>query len=146
MRIRPATPSDIPDLARIAAASYRATFLPILGEKGLALRDATFFENRFPDEIPWLHIGEDEAGRMLGFHQVKDGLLIMLFLEPALTGRNLGAQLLADAESKGANRLECFHNNHGARRFYERHGWHATDPYTREFAGADRDFIAYRKP
>jgi putative acetyltransferase len=146
VKIRPATPADVPELARIAAASYRATFLTILGEAGLALRDAAFFEHRFPDEIPCLHIGEDGAGRMLGFHQVKNCLLIMLFLEPALTGRNLGAQLLADAESKGANRLECFSENHGARRFYERHGWHATDPYTREFAGAERDFIAYSKP
>jgi putative acetyltransferase len=146
VRIRPATAADVPDLARIAAASYRATFLPVLGETGLALRDAAFFENRFPDEIPWLHIGEDRAGRMLGFYQVKDGLLIMLFLEPALTGRNLGALLLADAESKGAVRLECFRDNHGARRFYERHSWRATDHYTREFAGAERHFIAYSKP
>jgi putative acetyltransferase len=112
----------------------------------LALRDAAFFEQRFPEEIPWLHIGEDGAGRMLGFHQVKDGLLIMLFLEPALTGLKLGEQLLADAELKGAVRLECFRDNHGARRFYERHGWHAMVPYTREFAGAERDFIAYSKP
>ncbi len=146
MRIRPATPADIPDLARIAAASYREAFLSILGEEGLALRDAAFFEQRFPDEIPWLHIGEDGTGRMLGFHQVKDGLLIMLFLEPALTGRKLGEQLLADAESKGAVRLECFRDNHGARRFYERHGWQTTDHYTREFAGAERNFIAYSKP
>jgi putative acetyltransferase len=146
VRIRPATPADVPELARISAASYRATFLPILGETGLALRDAAFFEQRFPDEIPWLHIGEDGTSRILGFHQVKEGLLIMLFLEPALTGRNLGAQLLADAESKGAVRLECFRDNHGARRFYERHGWHATEHYTREFAGAEQHFVAYSKP
>ncbi len=146
MRIRPAIPADVHDLARIAAESYRATFLTILGEEGLALRDIAFFEDRFPEEIPWLHIGEDDAGHMLGFHQVKEGLLIMLFVAPAQTGRRLGAQLLMDAEALGANRLECFRDNHGARRFYERHGWRPTAPYTREFAGADRDFIAYRKP
>jgi putative acetyltransferase len=144
--IRPASRDDIPALARIAAAAYRSAFQPILGEQGLALRGADFFEQRFPDELPWLHVGEDHAGRMLGFHQVKDGLLVMLFLDPALVGRGLGALLLRHAEALGAVRLECFRDNPGARRFYEREGWRYAEAYKREFAGAERDFVAYWRP
>jgi putative acetyltransferase len=144
--IRQARPDDIPALARIAAAGYRSTFLPILGEQGLALRAADFFQQRFADEIHWLHVGEDGAGRMQGFHQVKDGLLVMLFLDPALVGQGLGAILLRHAEAQGAVRLECFRDNTGARRFYEREGWRYAEAYKREFAGADRNFVAYWRP
>ena len=40
-----------------------------------------------------------------------------------------------EAEAQGAKSLECFRDNHGARRFYERHGWQVAREYEREFAG-----------
>jgi putative acetyltransferase len=46
---------------------------------------------------------------------------------------------------RGAKSLECFRDNHGARRFYERHGWRVTREYEREFAGRNRSFVFYEK-
>ena len=144
MRIRPATAADVPALARIAAESYRAAFREILGEEGLALRDVPFFEERFGQEWPLLVLAEREDA-ILGFHQVSDGLLHMLFLDPRRRGEGVGAALLADAEARGAAELECFRDNGPARRFYERRGWRLHGAREREFAGAVRAFVTYRK-
>jgi len=38
-------------------------------------------------------------------------------------GRGIGADLLAEAERRGANSLKVDPENSGAIRFYERHGW-----------------------
>jgi putative acetyltransferase len=143
--IRQARPEDVEALARLAAASYRETFAAIIGEAGLALRQPDFFELRFAEEWPTVRLAAD-GDSILGFHQVRNGRLDMLFLSPAVTGRGIGAALLQDAESQGAVRLECFRDNAGARRFYEREGWRYAEGYKREFAGAERDFVAYWRP
>ncbi|MCB5174284.1 hypothetical protein LGR44_03755 [Microvirga sp. SM9] len=54
--------------------------------------------------------------------------------------------LLQRAECLGAKSLECFRDNHGARRFYERHGWRLAREYERAFAGRERSFVLYEKP
>ncbi len=144
MRIRPAREADVAALARIAAESYRAAFREILGDEGLALRDVAFFEERFGREWPLLMLAEGD-NTILGFHQVSDGLLHMLFLDPHRRGQGVGAALLADAEARGAVELECFRDNGPARRFYERHGWQLDSASEREFAGAVRAFVTYRK-
>ncbi len=144
MRIRPATAADAAALARVAAASYRVAFLPILGEGGLAQREEPFFLARFEAEWPVLRLA-DTGGSILGFHQVREGRLDMLFLAPDAMGQGLGAKLLADAEARGAVELECFRDNAPARRFYERHGWRLDRSLEREFAGAVRAFVIYRK-
>jgi putative acetyltransferase len=142
--IRPATPGDIEPLATLAAAAYRATFLAILGEAGLAQRQKAFFVARFSEQWPTLRVAE-KHGRILGFNQVRDGTLDMLFLDPALTGKGIGKRMLVDAERQGAVRLECFRDNSGARRFYERAGWWFKQEYQREFVGRDLTFVAYEK-
>ncbi len=144
MRIRAAREADVAALSAVAAASYRAAFLSILGEDGLAQRAEPFFVARFGSEWPTLRLAEQE-GRILGFHQVREGRLDMLFLAPDAIGQGLGALLLADAEAQGAVALECFRDNHAARRFYERHGWRFDQALEREFAGVVRAFVIYRK-
>lgn len=143
--LRPARQSDIPALARIAAASYRHAFLPIIGEAGLALRGAAFFEARFAAEWMFIHLAADGA-QALGFAEVRGAMLDMLFVDPARIGGGVGAALLADAERRGARRLECFTENHAARRFYARHGWREIAHDAREFAGAAHRFVAMVKP
>ncbi len=144
MRIRPAAEADVAALARVAAASYRLAFLAILGEEGLAQRAEPFFIARFGAEWRTVRLVEQQE-RVLGFHQVREGRLDMLFLAPEAIGRGVGAVLLADAEQQGATLLECFRDNHPARRFYERHGWRFDQALEREFAGAIRAFVTYRK-
>jgi putative acetyltransferase len=137
--------ADVPDLARIAVASYRATFLSIMGEEGLAVRSQSYFLQRFTGQWPSIRLAEDASGRITGFCQVREGKLDMLFLYPEETGRGLGTLLLNHAERAGALYLECFRDNHGARRFYERHGWRLDREFRQKFAGAERDIVAYRK-
>jgi putative acetyltransferase len=74
-----------------------------------------------------------------------DGHIDMLFMDPDAGGRGGGALLLQRAETLGAKSLECFRDNHGARRFYERHGWRVEREYEREFAGRSRSFVLYEK-
>jgi putative acetyltransferase len=144
--IRDAAGDDIEELAALVAASYRAAFLPIIGEAGLALRPPFFFAARFADEWRHIRVASGLPDRLLGMAEVRAGNLDMLFLAPGLTGWGFGSALLADAEARGARRLECFADNAGARRFYARAGWRETLAYEREFAGASRNFVAMEKP
>jgi putative acetyltransferase len=81
----------------------------------------------------------------LGFLLMTDGHIDMLFMDPDAGGRGGGALLMQRAETLGAKSLECFRDNHGARRFYERHGWRVEREYEREFAGRSRSFVLYEK-
>jgi putative acetyltransferase len=145
VKIRPATSADIPDLARIAAASYRASFLTIVGEEALAARSQTHFERRFAEQWPSVSVVQLGNGCVAGFSQVREGKLDMLFVHPDFFGLGYGASLLADAENRGAKHLDCFRDNHAARRFYERHGWHIQGEFIQEFAGEEFASVTYRK-
>jgi putative acetyltransferase len=66
-------------------------------------------------------------------------------MDPRASGQGGGALLLKQAEALGARSLECFRDNHGARRFYARHGWQLAKEYDRDFAGRQRSFVLYVK-
>lgn len=144
MIIRPATADDIPALADIAVAGYRMGFADIIGYDGLARFGRDFFAARFTQEWPAIAVAADGI-TVLGFAEVRDGTLDMLFIAPSVARIGIGGMLLAEAERRGAMRLECFRDNRGARSFYEKHGWRATRHYCREFAGSEHDFLAYEK-
>jgi putative acetyltransferase len=143
--VRPATPADIAALADIGVAAYRLAFLGIIGENGLAMFTHAYFCERFAHEWPALAVAEQDRA-ILGFAEARDGTLDMLFIAPACLRSGVGRLLLADAEKRGAVRLECFRDNAGARSFYERHGWSAARSYSRPFAGVEHAFVAYEKP
>ena len=144
MIIRAARPEDVPVLAVIAERSYRAAFAGILEAEVLASRNAGFFAGRFASS--WEHmlvaLSQDKP---IGFLLMTNGHIDMLFMDPDASRQGGGALLLKEAEALGARSLECFRDNHGARRFYERHGWHIEREYEREFAGRRRDFVLYVK-
>ncbi|MBF9232697.1 GNAT family N-acetyltransferase [Microvirga alba] len=143
MRVRPANTADIPALAIIAEHSYREAFKTILEEDVLATRDAAFFAARFAGS--WDRTILVEEGTPLGFLLMTDGHIDMLFMDPDASGKGAGTLLLREAEAAGAKSLECFRDNQGARRFYERHGWRIAREYDREFAGKNRSFVFYVK-
>lgn len=144
MRVREARVEDIAALAQIAEASYRAAFKNILEEEVLAGRDAAFFESRFATS--WGRMLVALSGEsLIGFLLMTEGHIDMLFMDPAASGQGAGALLLRYAEERGARSLECFRDNHGARRFYERNGWRLAREYEREFAGKVRSFVFYVK-
>ena len=89
-------------------------------------------------------MAEDE-GNPIGFLLVTDNHIDMLFVDPPGIGKGAGSRLLQFAEQNGARTLECFRDNHAARRFYERHGWRLEREYDRDFAGRSRSFVFYVK-
>lgn len=144
MSVRSAEAADIPALVVIAERSYRAAFREILEEDVLAERSAAFFAARFETAWPRMMVAlSDETP--IGFLLMTDGHIDMLFLDPDSSGQGAGAKLLREAETLGARTLECFRDNHGARRFYERHGWRVAKTYDRDFAGKARSFVFYTK-
>jgi putative acetyltransferase len=142
--MRPAKPDDVPVLAGIAQSSYSSAFAHILEEEVLEDYDIAFFIGRFAHSWERMLVAclEDE---LIGFLLVTNGHIDMLFMDPAASGKGGGARLLEAAEARGAKSLECFRDNHGARRFYERHGWRVTREYERDFAGRRRSFVFYEK-
>jgi putative acetyltransferase len=146
MKIRPATQADIAALAAVAAASYRAGFSEIVSEAALQLRSQAHFEKRFAEQWQSITLLELTHGRIAGFNQVREGKLDMLFVDPAFIGHGHGVALLAEAEARGAKRLDCFRDNHAARRFYERHGWQLQGEFIQDFAGYRIASVSYWKP
>jgi putative acetyltransferase len=145
VRIRRAAPEDIPALARIAAASYRAAFAAILDRRALAARDANFFARRFRRVRRRLRLAS-LGGAPIGFSLTTRHQLDMLFVDPSRQGRGAGRRLLADCERRGIRSLECFRDNLAARRFYERAGWRLARAYSRRFIGEEHAFLRYERP
>jgi putative acetyltransferase len=141
---RPARAEDIPALATVAERSYQAAFADILEQDVLAGRDAAFFAERFAASWPRMLVALAD-GEPAGFLLMTDGHIDMLFMDPGANGKGGGALLLREAEARGAKSLECFRDNHAARRFYERHGWRVAREYERDFAGRGRSFVFYEK-
>ncbi|MBM1171685.1 GNAT family N-acetyltransferase [Microvirga arabica] len=144
MIVRSAGADDVQALAAVAERSYRAAFAEILEAEVLQGRNETFFAERFSSS--WQHmLVAVSDGRSVGFLLMTDGHIDMLFMDPVASGRGGGALLLKEAERRGGRSLECFRDNHAARRFYKRHGWHVEREYDREFAGKSRSFVFYVK-
>lgn len=76
-----------------------------------------------------LWIAEDAAGTPVGILVLDGEWVDQLYVEPAMTGQGIGAQLLSVAkrDRPGGLRLWTFASNTLAQRFYERHGFVETD-------------------
>nr|WP_275944459.1 GNAT family N-acetyltransferase [Microvirga flocculans] len=110
----------------------------------LRAKHAAFFAQRFATSWERVLVAALND-RPTGFLLMTDGHIDMLFMDPGESGRGGGPLLLNEAERRGARTLECFRDNHAARRFYERHGWRVEREYDRDFAGRSRSFVFYRK-
>ena len=144
MIVRAARAEDISELAAIAERSYRAAFADILEADVLRGRDAAFFAEHFAASWERMLVAFSNS-EPVGFLLMTEEHIDMLFIDPAASGKGSGAVLLERAEALGAQSLECFRDNAGARRFYERHGWRVDREYEREFAGRNRSFVLYVK-
>jgi putative acetyltransferase len=142
--VRAAAAADIPAMVKIAQASYRAAFADILEPAALAARDAAFFAALFRDSLPSFQVAVRD-GAIVAFSKVTDRHLDMLFVAPGDQGSGAGSALLTAVEEDGTRTLECFRDNHAARRFYERRGWRLTRAYERDFIGRPRAFVFYEK-
>ncbi|MBC7807003.1 MAG: GNAT family N-acetyltransferase [Akkermansiaceae bacterium] len=124
--LRPATDDDAPAVADVYLASRRAyvPFAPLAHEDGDVrgwIRDVLISAGQ-------VAIAE-EAGRVVGMMALsrddESGWIDHVYLLPGTTGRGIGSLFVtgAKAELGSPIRLYTFQENHGARRFYERHGF-----------------------
>ena len=72
-----------------------------------------------------LWVAEEPSGKLCALLVLDGPWVDQLYVEPTLTGRGIGAQLLdlAKRERPEGLRLWTFASNAGAQRFYERHGF-----------------------
>lgn len=143
--LRAARPADVAPLAALAHRAYAAAFAGILTPAELAERPESYFADRFALTLPKVTLLEIDGG-LAGFAMLSEAHIDMLFLDPDLTGRGHGRRLLDHLVARGARTLECFADNRGARRFYERAGWRLDDGYIRPYLGRDIAFVRYALP
>jgi GNAT superfamily N-acetyltransferase len=79
--------------------------------------------------IPRTEVWVAESDELVGLLVLDDDWIDQLYVEPGLTGRGIGTQLveMAKRQRPGGLRLWTFESNVGAQRFYERHQFRATD-------------------
>jgi GNAT superfamily N-acetyltransferase len=72
-------------------------------------------------------VGEAD-GRVVALMILQDGWIGHLYVDSDWTGLGIGSRLVALAKAdQSALQLWAFQSNHGARRFYERHGFVAVE-------------------
>jgi ribosomal protein S18 acetylase RimI-like enzyme len=76
-----------------------------------------------------LWVAEDGGGAVVGLLALHEDWLDQLYVEPTLTGRGIGSELIGLAKRARPKclRLWTFESNLGAQRFYQRHGFRATE-------------------
>lgn len=128
--IRQAAKKDVFRIAEIEVFNYRLNFYPIFKN------DKFYFEElqvnseaeKLADEEILQHTYVYDDGAVKGFIIIDGKEVWKLFVEPALQGQSIGAELLEYAiEEHGAEALWVLEKNTRAKRFYEAHGFIATD-------------------
>ena len=125
LTIRRGGPSDAGAMAELFVrarerAAERGTIPPLLHD----LDDVTqWMSGRLTAAEVWL--AEDPWRALLGLLVLDGDLLDQLYVDPALTGRGIGAALMSVAKRERPEGLQLwtFVSNAGAQRFYARHGF-----------------------
>jgi GNAT superfamily N-acetyltransferase len=120
---RPAALDDVDAIADVLSSSFRLlAFLPILHT---AEEDRAFIRTVVLSQCV-VTVVEDPSG-IVSFLARHEQEIRLLYTRPDVIGRGAGSLLLETAKACGVDTLElwCFQANHGARRFYERHGFKA---------------------
>lgn len=119
------TDADLSTLVEIWEAAVRAThhFLP---ESDLLVIKPLLRGQYFP--AVQLTCARNESGRILGFVGTAEGLVEMLFVDPACHGQGVGKRLLLYAiDELGATRVDVNEQNTQAVGFYQHLGFVVTD-------------------
>jgi len=145
--LRPAAPADVPALAALGRDSFVAKFGHIYDPADLAPFLATTYgeaaiaaELANPDRL--YHLAQDAHGALAGYCKLSlvcgwpehaRGASVIelkqLYTAPGRTGQGIGAALMdwamAEARRRAADEMQlsvwCY--NHGAQKFYARHGF-----------------------
>jgi GNAT superfamily N-acetyltransferase len=128
LTLRRATDRDAGALAELYLRARKAAIptIPMTAHTDDEVR-AWIAELVIPRTEVWL--AEDDGGEPVGLLVLDEEWVDQLYVEPGLTGRGIGTELieLAKRRRPAGLRLWTFESNAGAQRFYERHGFRATD-------------------
>ena len=128
MTPRPATPDELPALARLWEAGWHDAHDGLVPPALVALRTSESFLDRLRDVAEALRVAGPQ-GRPLGLCVASGDEIDQLYVTPVARGTGLAARLLADGEARLAasgvrvGRIACAIGNDRALRFYEKHGW-----------------------
>ena len=146
LAIRKATPADWPVLQDLLVVSWMTTWAPAYPLEAVA---------RFCKEDP---VGRylDACLRRIDLGLVDERIAAAMHLEgehlaalhvaPDLKGQGIGSAMMAEAERRGACRLEVRVFNAPAIRFYERRGWQRAATYEGTEMGVPMPTHEYRRP
>jgi ribosomal protein S18 acetylase RimI-like enzyme len=124
--VRNARETDLDRLAMIWHQGWHEAHASLVPAELTRLRTLPNFRERLQAALPDLRVaGEPSAG----FCQLKDDELFQLYVSAEARGTGVAAALIADAETRLAERgvevawLACAIGNQRAARFYEKAGW-----------------------
>lgn len=126
--IRQARYDDIERIAEILVFNYRLNFYPIFRDDGFYFEELTVAKQttNYMNELDSIWVYDD--GVVKGFIQIENAEVKKLFVEPALQGNSIGAELLEYAIAKSnVNFLWALEKNTKAIAFYKRHGFDITN-------------------
>jgi ribosomal protein S18 acetylase RimI-like enzyme len=132
IRLRTATPEDLPGLAAVFIAAWQAGYRGVVPDEILdALEPAAVLaELRANAAEGTTTVAVSDAGQVVGFARFgtddDEGYLASLYVDPAAAGAGLGRRLLDHALGQLPGRdvtLWVFAGNARARRLYERAGF-----------------------
>lgn len=136
--LRPATPDDATELARVFLDCWHISYSEImpasLVERMTAERALTLWRDALSGDVDAYVVAVNEEESPTGFIGYRmtgadTGYVSSLYVSPYAQGGGYGRRLLARAEEElrtlGATRayLWVFEQNEPSRRFYERSGW-----------------------
>ena len=127
VRLRRGTPADADAVAEMyIRARHAATDIPPPVHTDVEIR--RWIADRVVSHSE-LWIAENHTSALVGLVVLDEHWLDQLYVEPTLTRRGIGAQLLSLAKQERPDglRLWTFAANVGAQRFYERHGFVEAD-------------------
>ena len=126
--VRQATIDDLGRIAEIFVFNYRLNFYPIFQEDTFYFKELTvsIMVESFVKELDSIWVYDD--GVVKGFIQVEKQEVKKLFVEPALQGKAIGAELLEyGIAEKDVNFLWALEKNTKAISFYKRYGFGLTN-------------------
>lgn len=153
--VRPAHPSEVPQLARVWYDAWRDAHLATLPQQLIRVRTLESFRERLARDLsPVRVIGP--VGDPVGLCTIKGDELYQLFVAAGARGTGAAAALLADGEERlrasGVELawLSCAIGNDRAARFYEKMGWKRGGNMVAELETTDGPFRLeswrYEKP